>query len=157
MTTTVGASWGGGAQVQAPADRGTTTVLSLKRPYLLFLGEETLALKAKTAYGLRDWAAESCRGQWRMPGGTIDLGLPEMTPETAVAAGARSLVIGVTPPQGRIPPGWREALLRSVRAGLDIVSGLHTSLQDVEGLAAAAAASGAQLVDVRRPPANLPR
>ena len=49
----------------------------LRRPYLLFLGEETSPLKAKTAFGLRDWAADSCTGQMHMPGGTVDLGLPE--------------------------------------------------------------------------------
>ena len=131
--------------------------LMLHKPYLLFLGEETNPLKAKTAFGLRDWAAESCIGQTRMPGGTVDLGLPELGPDAAAAAGARSLVIGVTPPGGSIPPHWSRLLVAATEAGLDIVSGLHTPLQSVPGLAHAAANSGARLMDVRRPPDGIPR
>ncbi|KAF1717560.1 EBNA-1 nuclear protein [Pseudoxanthomonas yeongjuensis] len=131
--------------------------VALRKPYLLFLGEETNPLKAKTAFGLRDWAAESCIGQTRMPGGTVDLGLPELGPAAAVAAGARSLVLGVTPPGGSIPPHWSRLLVAATEAGLDIVSGLHTPLESVPGLAQAAAGSGARLVDVRRPPDGLPR
>lgn len=129
----------------------------LHMPYLLFLGEETNPLKAKTAFGLRDWSAPDCIGQTRLPGGGIDLGLPEMDPAAAAAAGARSLVIGVTPVGGRIPAHWGPLLIAAVEAGLDIVSGLHTPLESVPGLASAAAHSGARLVDVRRPPDNLPR
>lgn len=132
-------------------------VVSLRRPYLLFLGEETNALKAKTAFGLRDWAPESCTGQMHMPGGTVDLGLPEMSPEAAAFAGARSLLIGVTPTGGRIPAHWAPMLTAAAEAGLDIVSGLHTPLASVSGLALAAASAGVRLVDVRRPPADLPR
>lgn len=131
--------------------------VSLRRPYLLFLGEETNPLKAKTAFGLCDWAAESCIGQTRLPAGTIDLGLPEMEPAAAAAAGARSLVIGVTPVGGRIPEHWSRTLIAAVEAGLDIVSGLHTPLASVPGLEQAAMRAGARLVDVRRPPDDLPR
>ena len=129
----------------------------LRRPYLLFLGEETSPLKAKTAFGLRDWAADSCTGQMHMPGGTVDLGLPELDPVAAYAAGARSLLIGVTPVGGRIPAHWAPVLQAAVQAGLDIVSGLHTPLESVPGLARAAADAGVRLVDVRRPPDDLPR
>lgn len=129
----------------------------LRKPYLLFLGEETNPLKAKTAFGLRDWTAESCIGQTRLPGGTIDLRLAEMEPAAAVAAGARSLVIGVTPPGGRIPAHWSRLLIAAAEAGLDIVSGLHTPLESVPGLAQAATRAGTRLVDVRRPPDDLPR
>lgn len=129
----------------------------LHMPYLLFLGEETNPLKAKTAFGLRDWSAPDCIGQTRLPGGTIDLGLAELDPAAAAAAGARSLVIGVTPVGGRIPAHWSPLLIAAVEAGLDIVSGLHTPLESVPGLAQAALRSGVRLVDVRRPPDNLPR
>lgn len=131
--------------------------VELHTPYLLFLGEETNPLKAKTAFGLRDWAAESCIGQTRLPGGTIDLGLPEMTPAAAAAAGARSLLIGVTPVGGRIPAHWAPLLIAAVEAGLEIVSGLHTALESVPGLAVAAQRAGVRLMDVRRPPDDLPR
>ena len=131
--------------------------LTLRKPYLLFLGEETNPLKAKTAFGLRDWARDDCIGQMHAPGGTVDLGLPGLTPAAAFAGGARSLLIGVTPPQGRIPGHWASILLQAVEVGLDIVSGLHTPLDEVPGLAQAAARKGVRLVDVRIPPHNLPR
>ncbi len=131
--------------------------VTLRKPYLLFLGEETSPLKAKTAFGLRDWSPESCVGQMHLPGGNVDLGLPELDPLNASAAGARSLLIGVTPVGGRIPPHWTQTLLVAVQAGLDIVSGLHTPLESVPGLRQAAEKAGVRLIDVRRPPADLPR
>ena len=131
--------------------------VTLRKPYLLFLGEETNPLKAKTAFGLRDWAAESCVAQAHLAGGTVDLGLPEMGVEAAYAAGARSLLIGVTPVGGRIPAHWAPILLAAAQAGLDIVSGLHTPLELVPGLAQVATKAGTRLVDVRRPPHDLPR
>lgn len=136
---------------------GAFNTVVLRKPYLLFLGEETNPLKAKTAFGLRDWAAESCVGQTRTPGGTVDLNLPELDPAAAFATGARSLVLGVTPPGGRIPAHWASLLIEAAQFGLDIVSGLHTPLESVPGLARAAAEAGIRLVDVRRPPDNLPR
>lgn len=129
----------------------------LRKPYLLFLGEETNPLKAKTAFGLLDWAREDCVGQMHAHGGSVDLGLPELDPAGAFAAGACSLLIGVTPLQGRIPAHWTPLLLAAVAAGLDIVSGLHTPLDAVPGLAEAAARANVRLVDVRLPPPNLPR
>ncbi|KLJ02136.1 EBNA-1 nuclear protein [Luteimonas sp. FCS-9] len=131
--------------------------MRLRAPYLLFLGEEASPLKAKTAFGLRDWAPERCLAQLRMPGCGVDLGLPDLAPRAAAQAGARALVIGVTPPGGRIQTGWTAVLREAVEAGLDIVSGLHTPLESVPGLAEAARAAGVALVDVRRPPDDLPR
>lgn len=136
--------------------RHVPTVI-LRRPYLLFLGKEVLPLKAKTAFGLKDWAGDACIGQLRIPGCRVDLGLPEMDPASAASAGAGSLVIGVTPSGGRINPEWDATLIAAVDAGLDIVSGLHTPLRNVTLLAKAAARRGVALVDVRRPPDNLPR
>lgn len=135
----------------------TINTVRLRRPYLLFLGEETNPLKAKTAIGLLDWARDSCIGQMRAPGGTVDLGLPKMDPAAAREAGAGSFLIGVTPVGGVIPPHWTPILMDAVNAGLDIVSGLHNNLESVPGLADAAARAGVRLIDVRRPPARLPR
>ena len=39
--------------------------LTLPQPYLLFLGDTTEAGYAKTAFGLADWAADRCVGEWR--------------------------------------------------------------------------------------------
>jgi uncharacterized NAD-dependent epimerase/dehydratase family protein len=136
-------------QVTAPRSEQPTVVL--RTPYLLFLGDAPSAPYAKTAFGIRDWAPHACLGQMRLPGTTVDLGLPEMTPESAAAAGAGSFLIGVAPVGGKIPPEWTPILRRALAAGLDIVSGMHTPLAGIEGLAAEAKKTGAALVDVRIP------
>jgi uncharacterized NAD-dependent epimerase/dehydratase family protein len=130
--------------------------LDLPQPYLLFLGAETCVPYAKTAFGLRDWAAERCVGEFALPGATVTAGLPRLTPQEACARGARSLVIGVAASGGAISPAWVPALIEALEAGLDIVSGMHTRLQDVPHLAAVAERLDRKLIDVRRPPANLP-
>ncbi len=128
----------------------------VRKPYLLFLGEATHFSQAKTAFGLRDWAPEACVGQWSLPGCSVSLGLPELNPAQAFAKGARSLLIGVAPVGGQVSPSWIPSLFAGIEAGLDIVSGMHTPLADIPGLADAAKARGVNLVDVRSPPANLP-
>src|SRR5690606_16334792 len=71
-------------------------------------------------------------------------------------AGARSLVIGVASFGGRFEPSWIDTFAQAMRAGLDIVSGMHTRLASVARLAAVAAESGRRLVAVRVPPAEIP-
>lgn len=129
--------------------------VTLAGPYLLFLGDISEPAFAKTAYGLRDWAPEKCVGEFRI-GGTTSIGLPHLVPEEAVRRGARSLVIGVANVGGIIPESWIDALVEALRAGLDIVSGLHGRLSDVPRLVEAAQAGSRRLIDVRIPPAGLP-
>lgn len=146
--------------IAAPDSNASTaqlaTTVSLRKPYLLFLGEVTHSSRAKTALGLRDWAAQDCVGELALPGCTVSLGLPVLTPAAAAARGVGSLVIGVAPIGGQIAQEWIPTLFAAVEAGLDVVSGLHTSLAGVPGLADAAQARGVRLVDVRRPPAGIP-
>ncbi len=123
--------------------------MKLTKPYLLFLGESHSLGECKTAAGLRDWCRSDVVGQFSLPAGTVDLGIARHTPESAYAAGARSMVIGIAPVGGAIPPAWWPALLSAVEAGLDIVSGMHTRLKSVPGLAAAAERRGRNLFDVR--------
>ena len=128
----------------------------LPAPHLLFLGDVTNPLDAKTAMGLRDWRPERCIGQYRLPGCTVDLGLPEMDFSAAATAGARSVVIGVAPSGGALKAEWVSALGEALRAGLSVVSGLHRKLSDEPALVSAAAASGQQLIDLRVPPLSIP-
>lgn len=131
-------------------------MLNIATPYLVFLGDTVNPLDAKTGRGLVDWSPEKCVGQLRLPGCKIDLGLPEMTPVEAAAAGARSLVIGIASTGGQIHSDWITTFHNALDAGLDIVSGMHTKLATVGNLAEYAAANGRRLVDVRVPPAGLP-
>jgi uncharacterized NAD-dependent epimerase/dehydratase family protein len=130
--------------------------LDLPHPYLLFLGDTTEPVYAKTAFGLRDWARELCVGEYVLPGRTVSTGLPPLTPAEAKARGARSLVIGVANSGGAIPLSWRPALDEAVRAGLHIVSGMHNRMRDIPGLAALAADRGVRLIEVRDPPPGIP-
>ena len=130
--------------------------LMLPAPYLLFLGDVANPAYAKTAFGLRDWAADKCVGEFGLPQAQVSLGLTSMTPAEARLAGARSLVIGVANEGGIIPPSWVPALVEAVEAGLDIVSGMHVRLGTVGPLREAAERCGRALIDIRIPPANLP-
>ncbi|PTU33088.1 DUF1611 domain-containing protein [Stenotrophobium rhamnosiphilum] len=132
------------------------TTVTLRTPYLLFLGEADFDARAKTAFGLRDWAPKLCLGQIRLPACKVTLGLPDMTPAAAAIAGAGSLVIGVAPKGGQIAENWIPTLRLAIDAGLDIVSGMHDSLEDIPGLAEAAKARGVRLINVRNPPLDLP-
>lgn len=119
-------------------------------PYLLFLGDADDPVLAKTAFGLRDWAPERCHSQWRC-NGTVSLGLPELRPAAAFAAGARTLVIGVAPAGGRLPDQWIPLLVEAMEAGLDLAAGLHDRLSRHPALAEAALRLGRRLHDVREP------
>lgn len=119
--------------------------------YLLFLGDVCERLDAKTACGLVDWARERCVAQWRLPACGIDLGLQDMDFQEARAAGAQTMVIGATPFGGAIAPEWIAPIVAALAAGLNVASGMHTRLEDVPEIAAAAGASGASLFNVRVP------
>lgn len=134
----------------------TSALVALPEPYLLFLGDTTEPGYAKTAFGLRDWAAERCIGEFSIDGATVSTGLTSMSPAQAYAKGARALVIGVANAGGFIPEHWLPALIEAMNAGLDIISGMHVRLHDVPVLHAAANRLGRQLIDVRRPPSDIP-
>ena len=63
-----------------------------------------------------------------------------------------ALLIGIAPTGGRLPTEWRVTILEAIRAGLDVLSGLHTFLGDDPEFRAAAREAGVHIVDYRRPP-----
>jgi uncharacterized NAD-dependent epimerase/dehydratase family protein len=128
----------------------------IRLPYLLFLGDERNDSNAKTAFGVRQWRPEACVAQWSLPGGTVDIGLPRLTPAEAVAQGARSMLIGIAPVGGRISPQWIAPICEAIEAGLDIVSGMHTRLGSVDAISETAARCGRTLHDVRHSELRFP-
>lgn len=132
------------------------TALEIATPYLVFLGGTTSPTDAKTGFGLVQWRPELCVGQLRYPGCQVDLGLREMLPAEARAAGAASLVIGIAPAGGGLEPEWLATFVDAMRSGLDIVSGMHVQLGANESLARVARDTGRKLVDVRQPPTGIP-
>ena len=126
-------------------------MVQLPQPYLLFLGDVTDAVDAKTAFGLRDWAPGLCVGEFALPQATVTTGLPSLTPAAARQQGARSLVIGVAPDGGSIAPAWIPALLSALEAGLDLISGMHVRLEEIPLLEDTARRCDRRLINVRQP------
>ena len=128
----------------------------IQTPYLLFLGDAPDQLAAKVAQGIKDWRPENAVGQFRMPTCGADLGITDMTLEEGLAAGAKTLVIGVANRGGVISAAWREVLVEALNMGYDIASGLHNLLRDENELMAAARVNGRTLFDVRIPSVAYP-
>ncbi|MFY9550796.1 MAG: DUF1611 domain-containing protein [Thermoanaerobaculia bacterium] len=59
-------------------------------------------------------------------------------------------VVGVATSGGRVTPGLRAALSEAIASGLSVVNGLHEFVSDDAELAAAAAAGGVSITDVRK-------
>jgi len=132
------------------------TTIKIDWPYLILIGDVEDEVDAKTGIGIVQWQRTRVAGQFRFSDCPIDLGVPDLSVAEAVAAGVRSLIIGVAPVGGIMPDSWWSVTEEAAAAGLDVVSGLHLKLADRPGLAAAARKSGARLIDVRNPPKNLP-
>ena len=128
----------------------------LRKPYLVFLGDVSLRSDAKTGFGLRDWCRDDVIGECALAAARVSLDLPKMTPAQAAAAGARSIVIGVAPTGGQLPHGWIPTLVDALKAGLDVVSGMHTRLERYQELVDAARMTGAQLINVRHSDSEWP-
>jgi uncharacterized NAD-dependent epimerase/dehydratase family protein len=73
-----------------------------------------------------------------------------------LALGPTAILIGIAPQGGRLPAEWREWLAEALDGGCDLWSGLHTFLADDPLLAERARARGRKILDLRRPPADLP-
>lgn len=132
------------------------TTIKLTAPYLLYLGDCPDLHHAKTGSGIAYWRPERSAGQMRLPACPVDLGLPEMSVQDAVDAGVRTAIVGVAPMGGRVPDHWVPQLCALAKAGINVAAGLHTKLNSIPALVAAADEGNATLIDVRIPPAELP-
>jgi uncharacterized NAD-dependent epimerase/dehydratase family protein len=68
------------------------------------------------------------------------------------APGANTLLLGTAPRGGVLPESWRAQIQEAMRAGLDVINGLHAFLSDDPELGPAARAAGVDIWDVRRAP-----
>lgn len=131
------------------------TMNELKTPYLVFLGDAQDLLMAKVAKGVAHWRPEKCLAQNRFDNAKADLGLPDMSIRDAAEAGAKTLILGLAPMGGTLPQSWIPLLIEAMEAGMDIASGLHIRLNEIEDLVAVANRTGRRMFDVRNPPKTL--
>ncbi len=125
--------------------------MQLQSPYLLFLGDAADQLAAKTADGVAFWRPHWCVGQLRLAQCGADVGLPDMSLEDGLKAGARTLVVGVANRGGVVSDRWMQTLSAALDLGYHIASGLHNRLGAIPELADRADRNGLALSDVRYP------
>ncbi|MEQ8847700.1 DUF1611 domain-containing protein [Botrimarina sp.] len=81
------------------------------------------------------------------------LGVGGQTPivaSLAEAPDANTLMVGVAPAGGKVPPEWMPTFKEAIDRGMDLVSGLHDFLGEVPELRDAAAEKGVSIWDVRK-------
>ena len=125
-------------------------------PYLLYLGHSNDEVGIKTSRGLAVFRPDDCVGEYRHDDCGLTLGLPRLGFAEAVAAGARTLVLGIANAGGKLGDDLVRDAVAAIEAGLDVASGLHNRLRDDPSLVAAATRHGRQLHDVRDPRTDIP-
>ena len=113
---------------------------------------------AKTAHGLIRYGKDEvvCVMDSTLAGKRVADVLPDLgrdaplvgTLEEALELSPTSVLVGLAPAGGRLPPEWMEVLRAAADAGLEIVSGLHQRL--------APEFPGKPVWDVREPPKGIP-
>jgi uncharacterized NAD-dependent epimerase/dehydratase family protein len=91
----------------------------------------------------REVAGQTCQQVFNVGGNIPIVATLDDAPE------ANTLLIGIAPPGGKIPPHWRPFLMEAIGRRLTIISGLHDLLKNDAEFVRAAAQSGAKLVDLR--------
>jgi uncharacterized NAD-dependent epimerase/dehydratase family protein len=124
-------------------------------PYLLYLGHSSDAMGIKTSRGLATFRREDCVGEFRHDDCPLTLELPRLSMVEGVAAGARTLVLGIAGAGGRLGSDLVQDAALALEAGMNVAAGLHQRLRDEPWLAALARDRGLQLFDVREPPPDL--
>ena len=124
-------------------------------PYLLYLGHSADPLSVKTSRGVAEFRREDCLGEFRHDDCPLTLGLPRLGMAEAVAAGARTLILGIAGAGGKVGAELIDDAAAALEAGMNVASGLHERLRDQPRLAELARARALKLFDVRDPPADL--
>ena len=129
--------------------------ISIKAPYLLFLGNENLPLSIKMSRGIAQWRPELCVGETSAPSCNLSVGLKKLSMDAAVAAGARTLVLGLANSGGIISKSWIPYILKALEKRMDVACGLHQKLSDIPEVLQAAEKFGSKLHDVRHHESDL--
>jgi uncharacterized NAD-dependent epimerase/dehydratase family protein len=129
----------------------------MKRKMVLLTWGHSNPRTAKTAAGLLRYCPDECVAVFDPDNaGRLAKDFLETGGNTPIIArldeapGADTLVMGIAPPGGRIPPAWRAVLLDAIDRGMHLLSGLHDFLSDDPELANAAASKNVKITDVRK-------
>jgi uncharacterized NAD-dependent epimerase/dehydratase family protein len=135
----------------------------MERRYLILAPHVFATRAAKTAHGVIAYSTDVTVGvvDPANAGRTVRDVLPHLDCDApivaSVAAGLAfkptSLLVGIAPAGGALPPEFRLEIAAALRAGLEIVSGLHTILGDDAEFAELAKAHDSRIWDLRLPPA----
>jgi uncharacterized NAD-dependent epimerase/dehydratase family protein len=71
--------------------------------------------------------------------------------DEAYAFSPDTLLIGIAPRGGALPPPWRKTVLSAVAHGLNVISGLHTMLADDPEISELARRNDVKIWDIREP------
>jgi uncharacterized NAD-dependent epimerase/dehydratase family protein len=129
---------------------------TIEKPYLLYLGTSDSDLSIKTCRGIAQWRPEFCIGQYYTGSSDLTVGLKQMYPKEAKENGAKTMIIGLANSGGRISKSWIADIIEAIEAGLDIASGLHEKLSDIEEIQTAALKHKRKLHDIRHHKGHLP-
>jgi uncharacterized NAD-dependent epimerase/dehydratase family protein len=131
--------------------------VSEKRYLVLAEGRSQDPHYGKTARGVLRYAREQVVAilDSTHAGETYE-GIPVVaTVNDALCFNPTTALVGVATQGGRFPPEWRELLKASLAKGLDLENGLHQFVSEDAELVELARRHGAELRDLRKPPADL--
>lgn len=129
--------------------------MTIATPYLLYLGRSVDPADVKTSRGIAAFRPELCVGEFRHDDCPITLDLPRMGFGEAIAAGARTLVLGIANAGGKLDESLIADAVAALESGLDVAAGLHQRLTNEPRLVEAARRHGRSLHDVRVPAADI--
>ena len=135
----------------------------MERRYLILAPHVFATRAAKTAHGVIAYSSDVTVAvvDPSNAGRTVREVLPYLDCDAPIVASVEaglihrptSLLVGIAPAGGALPPEFRLEIAAAIRAGLEIVSGLHTILGDDEEFAQLAKAHDSRIWDLRLPPA----
>jgi uncharacterized NAD-dependent epimerase/dehydratase family protein len=135
----------------------------MERRYLILAPHVFATRAAKTAHGVIAYSSDLTVGviDPANAGRRVRDVLPHLDSDAPIvsdvaaglALGPTSLLVGIAPAGGELPAGFRREIAAALRAGLEIVSGLHTILGDDAEFAELARAHDSRIWDLRLPPA----